>query len=63
MRYKTSIKSSSYLDIFNSDVFYVLITNYRFETRNPTGENTFKKLTYIKFNWIFWRFELLIRKA
>lgn len=63
MRYSLIYVSDSYVDIKTLHDNCVLIpSSFKYEKCYPTGENTYKRVIKIKFIFLFWKFEIMLRK-
>jgi len=65
MRYSLIYISDSYVDIKTLHDNCVLIpSSFKYEKYYPTGEreNTYQRVIKIKFIFLFWRFEIMLRK-
>ena len=63
MIYSFKNNSNSYLYIKRLDSKFELIPNsFNFDKRFPSGEGTYKRVVDIEFRWLFWYYELVLRK-
>ena len=63
MYYSLRKKSNSYLEIKRlCKCFELLPNSFEYYKSFPESANTFDKVVSIKFRWIMWEYELLIRK-
>jgi hypothetical protein len=64
MQYSLKYKSKSYLNIIRIyNKFELIPNNFKYTKTFPKSENTFKKVIIIQLRWLFWEYDLLIRKT
>jgi len=63
MEYSLTYKSHSYLTVKRNYKKCEIIPNsFKYNKKFPEGERTYKKVININFRWLFWNYELLLRK-